>query len=127
MNNHVHPLFQSILTTAVPLRNPLHEASQTLAAQEREMAFKTDVIRAQALRIESLKNALEDIAPSDMESEEEATLGMIIPQSVAIDTIKELMHIHQVELAGILETKFAEWVKRERDAADIAAWEDRQL
>lgn len=125
MNKHVHPLFQSIVAPVTP-RNPFQEASQKLASQEQDLAFKTDVIRAQALRIEALKTILEDIAPSDMESEEEATYGMRIPQTVVIDAIKELMRIQHVEFAGILETKFAEWVKRERDAADIAAWEDQQ-
>lgn len=125
MNNHVHPLFQSIIATVSPL-NPLQQASEKLAYQERELASKADVIRAQALRIESLKSTLEDIAPSDLESEEEATYGMRIPQLVVIESVKELMRVKDVEFAGILETKLAEWVESERDAADIAAWEDRQ-
>lgn len=156
MNKQIHPAFQSILqrfnddacaNAAVAVQesyagaavcardaqyheysahNPLHEASQKLASQERELALAADVIRAQALRIKALKSILEDIAPSDLESEEEATYGLRIPQSVVIDAIKELMRVQHIEFAGILETKFAEWVKRERDTADIAAWEDRQ-
>lgn len=125
MNNHVHPLFQSIIAPMSP-RNPLQEASEKLAAQERELAFKADVIRAQALRIESLKSTLEDIAPSDLESDEPALYGMRIPQSVVIKTVMDVINSDRQFWSEMLEENFAAWVKNERDAADIAAWEDRQ-
>lgn len=125
MNNHVHPLFQNIIAPMSP-RNPLQEASEKLAAQERELAFKADVIRAQALRIESLKSILEDIAPSDLESDEPDLYGMRIPQSVVIKTVMDVINSDRQFWSEMLEENFAAWVKRERDAADIASWEDRQ-
>lgn len=117
-NSHLHPLFQGIVDGFVP-RDPIKQASAQLKHQAHQLANMRRLLDEQ-------RAIIEDLAPSDFRSEEEATYDLPIPQHVVIEAVKELLRVQHVEFASIMETKFKEYIKQENNAAAAIGWEDRQ-